>query len=128
MALVIGSANAESGMSQAIYQVMDAQLSPPLQAAVDSAEGPAKTEAQKALDGARAGWKKLSFAIASGVIGHLTANLEISGITVQGNLTTSVVGKTGLADPGNHQHGVSLSGVANNVVFTQNNDGTGRIR
>lgn len=128
MALVIGSVNADSGMSQAIYQVLDAQLSPPLQAAVDNAPEPAKAEAQKALDGAREGWKKVSFAIATGVINHITASMEIFGVTVQGNVTTTVQGNTGLSNPGNHQHSVNLSGVVNNVVFTQNNNGTGRVR
>lgn len=127
MALSIGSANADSGMSQAIYQVIDSQLSPPLQKAVDDAQGDAKAKAQEALDGARAGWKKLSFAIATGVVNHITANMEIFGITTQGNVSTTVQGSTGPAAPA-HQHTVSLPGTASNVVFAQNNDGTGHVR
>ena len=128
MAMIIGSVNADAGMSQAIFQVMDNQLSPPLQNAVDNAEGEAKAKAQEALDGAREGWRKLSFAIASGVISHITANMEIFGIATQGNVNTTVQGNTGPANPANHLHNVNLSGVATNVTFTQSNDGSGRIR
>jgi hypothetical protein len=128
MALIIGSVNADAGMSQAIYQEVDKQLSPPLQKAVDNAEGEAKAKAQEALDGAREGWKKLSFAIANGVISHITANMEIFGIATRGNVNTTVQGNTGPANPANHLHNVNLSGVAANVTFTQNNDGTGRVR
>lgn len=128
MGLVFGSENADSGMSQAIYEEMDKQLSPLLKKAVDDAEGGAKAKAQEALDKAREGWRKLSYAIAKGVIEHITANMEIFGIQTQGNVNTTVQGNTGTAPPGNHLHGVNLSGQANNVVFTQSNDGTGRVR
>jgi hypothetical protein len=128
MALQIGSENATSGMSQAIYQEVNQHLSPPLQKAVDDAEGGAKAKAQEALDKAREGWKKLSYAIAKGVIEHITANMELFGIQTQGNVNTTMQGNTGTAPPGNHLHGVNLSGQANNVVFTQSNDGTGRVR
>jgi len=120
--------NADAGMSQAIYLEMDKLLSPPLQQAVDNAQGDAKAGAQKALDEARKGWKKLAFSIARGVIGYITANMEVFGVTVQGKVTTAVTGNTGTAEPGNHQHNLNLSGVANDVIFTQNNDGVGRIR
>jgi Flp pilus assembly protein TadG len=121
--------NADAGMSQAIFLKMDRLLSPPLQEAVDNAKDAAtKAGAQKALDEARKRWKKLAFSIASGVISYITANMEIFGVTVQGNVTTTVTGNTGTAEPGNHQHNVNLSGVENDVVFTQNNDGTGRVR
>lgn len=128
MALIIGSVNADAGMSLAIYLEMDKQLSPPLQTAVDNAEGEAKVKAQEALDGARDGWKKLSFAIASGVINHITANMEIFGVATRGNVNAVVQGNTGSADPSNHLHNVNLSGVATNVTFTQSNDGIGRVR
>ena len=128
MALIIGSENADTGMSQAIYLEMDRLLSPPLQEAVDKAQGAAKTEAQKALDEARKGWKKLAFAIANGVINHIVANMEIFDITTRGDVTTSVQGNTAVANPGNHQHNINLVGTASNIVFTQNNNGTGRVR
>lgn len=112
MALIIGTENADSGMSLAIYQEMDLLLSPPLQAAVDNAQGAAKEGAQKALDEARKGWKKLAYAIAKGVSNHLASNLEVRGVTVQGNVAAQVSGNTA---------------TATGVVFTQNNDGTGRV-
>jgi hypothetical protein len=128
MALVIGSVNADAGMSQAIYQVIDAQLAPPLQAAVDKAPEPqAKKMAQNALDGAREGWKKLAFAIATGVITHITTNMEICGITVTGIVPTVVTGDTEPAAPGNHQHAVNLAVAVRDEVFKQN-EGTGRAR
>ncbi len=127
MALIIGSENSDAGMSQAIYQEMDKQLSPPLQKSVDDAEE-AKAKCQEALDGSREAWKKLSFAIATGVINHITANMEVFGITTRGNMNTTVQGNTGPANPANHLHSVNLSGVAANVTFTQSNDGTGRVR
>lgn len=128
MALGIGSTKADSGMSQAIYQEMDKQLSPPLQEAVDSAEGDAKVKAQEALDGAREGWKKLSYAIAKGVIEHIQTNMEIVGIQTQGNVSAAVEGNTGPANPANHVHSVDLTGSQNNLVFTQSNDGTGHVQ
>ena len=99
MALIIGSVNADSGMSKAIYDEVDALLSPPLQAAVDEATDAAKPKAQEALDAARDGWKKLSFAIAKGVIGHTVSNLEVVGVQTRGNVSASVSGSTGAAPP-----------------------------
>lgn len=129
MALIIGSEKADAGMSQAIYQEMDNVLSPPLQKAVEDAQGDdAKKAAQKILNDARTLWKKLAFAVASGVINHITANMEVFGVTAKCNVTTAVTGNTGPAAPENHQHNVNLSGIANDVIFTQNNDGIGRVR
>lgn len=128
MALEIGSEKADSGMSQAIYREVDRQLSPPLQQAVNSAQGEAKAKAQEALDGAREGWKKLSYAIAKGVIEHIKANMEIRSVKTRGNVSTTVKGTTGLTGPGPHQHSVDLSGKQTDVVFTQNNDGTGLVK
>ena len=128
LALEIGSENAESGMSMAIYQEIDRLLSPPLQQAVDDAQTAARAGAQEALDVAREGWRKLSYAIAQGVINHLTANMEILGVETQGDVNTTVSGSTGPAPPVSHVHAVSLSGTQNDVVFTQSNDGTGHVR
>lgn len=80
MVLEIGSANADSGMSQAIYQEMDRLLSPLFQD-VD----------QETLDAARKGWKKLSFAIASGVISHILSNMEIIDIHASGTIDSQMV-------------------------------------
>jgi hypothetical protein len=128
VALVIGSVNADAGMSKAIYDQVDALLSPPLQEAVDNAEGPAKAKAQEALDAARDGWKKLSFAVATGVIGHVLSNMEVVGVQTRGNVNAQVTGQTGPAAPGPHPHAVSLSATQNNLTLTQSNDGTGRVR
>jgi hypothetical protein len=120
--------NPAKAMDEIIYEALDELLSPPLQKAVDDAQGDAKAMAQEALDGARDGWKKLSFAIARGVIGHITSNMEIHGIQTRGSVSATVQGNTGFADPGNHRHAVNLSSQASNVTFTQSNDGTGRVR
>jgi hypothetical protein len=128
MALTVGSENADSGMSQAIYAEVDRLLSPPLVAAVNSSPDAAKPKAQEALDAARAGWRKLSYAIASGVVSHVTANMEVFGIQTRGNVPVTASGSTGAAPPANHVHTVSISGQANDITFTQINDGTGRVR
>lgn len=129
MGLIVGSTNAGSGMSQAIFQEMDDQLSPPLQKAVDEApDDTVKKGAQTALDEARNSWRKLSYAIAKGVVDHITANMEIVGIETQGDVNTSVQGATGSADPARHLHTVNLTGEENDVIFVQSNDGTGHVR
>jgi hypothetical protein len=78
MAMQIGDDQASSGMAKAIYDMMDQIMKPTVPA--DS------------LEDARKGWKKLAFAVASGVITHIKSNMEISGIQGQGNVTTNVVG------------------------------------
>ena len=128
MALVVGSENADSGMSQSIFLEIDRLLSPPLQAAVNSAQGDAKAKAQEALDAARSGWRKLAFAVASGVISHITTSMEVFGIQTRGNVAMTVNGNTGTAAPANHTHTVNINSSANNVTFNQSNDGTGRVR
>lgn len=127
MAMVIGTRVADSGMTKAIYDQMNGLLSPPLQEAVDDATAEAKPKAQEALDAAREGWKILSFAIATGVINHIVANMEIRGVQTQGNISAGASGDTGTAPPGNHKHTVSLTATQNGVTFTQSNDGTGRV-
>ena len=117
MALTIGDKEATTGMTKAIYDELRALLEEDL-----------KSLGEDKLAPIREGWKKIAYAVAKGVIDHITANLEVFGVTVQGNVTTAVTGNTNRSDPGNHLHAVDLSGMANNVVFTQNNDGTGRVR
>jgi hypothetical protein len=113
MALDPGTKYADSGMSKAIYDAINEELSLPLEQTVEAAEGDAKTKAQAALDGARDGWKKLAYAIATGVISHITDYMEVYDITTQGDVTTTIQGNIG---------------TAHNVVFTQNNDGAGHVR
>ena len=128
MALSIGSAAADSGLSKAIYDQLDAVLAPPLQAAVDAASDAAKPAAAGVLASARDGWRHLAFAVATGVVNHLVANLEVTGVTVSGTVSVPVTGQTnGPNVPPAHTHGVALSPTAS-AGLTQNNGGTGLIR
>lgn len=117
MALQIGDLDATSGMTKAIYDQMRVVLEPGLEGLAEDKKAPIRDN-----------WKKTAFAVAKGVVDHLLANLEIVGVTCRGNVAASVSGNTGPADPAAHAHAVSLTGTQNNVVFTQNNDGTGRVR
>src|SRR5262245_6968481 len=63
MPLNAGDPAATGGLARAIYDVLDAQLRPPLEA---SLEDPAEQ-----LPPIQDAWKKLSFCIASGVVEHL---------------------------------------------------------
>lgn len=124
------------GMSLGIYKKLDFYLSPPLQEAINKAKKLGKKEgkekavaaAQKALDKARQGWKKLAYSIAFGVIEHIKSNMEIKGITTRGNVTIDVQGNTKPEVVGGHTHPVDISSTKENVVFTQNNDGTGHVQ
>jgi hypothetical protein len=127
MPLDIGSASASIGMSKAIFEELDNQLSPPLQDAINDAIGNAKYELQKALEEARKGWQKLAYAIAKGVIGHILLNMEIVGIKTSGDVMTTVQGNTTPASFDNHQHTVSGTGVQLALEFAQSNDGPGHV-
>ena len=78
MALQAGDAQASSGMSSTIYQQINAILSPDIDPA--------------ALPKVQTSWKKLAFAIASGVIASLKSDMEIAGIQASGSFTAPVVG------------------------------------
>ena len=107
---------------------MDALLAPPLQKAVDSASGDAKAVAQDALDTARKSWKQLAFAIANGVINHLIANMEITGIQTTGNVDATVNGSTGPFPPGPHVHPVALIATQQSVKFSQSGSTLGHVK
>jgi hypothetical protein len=92
MALQIGTQDAQSGLTKEIFTVMDTLLSPAFQTAIDRAAGDGKTAAQSTLDQARTGWKAIAFAIATGVVQHLQANLEIRGVQVSGTVNAPVSG------------------------------------
>jgi hypothetical protein len=62
MSLNAGDREATQGLTAAIYTALDAELRPPLEDAETKPED--ITQSQEA-------WKKLSFAIATGVINHL---------------------------------------------------------
>lgn len=101
MPLQIGTIAATSGMTKAVYDQMDAILSPPL-------SGLKPAEMAKVRDS----WKQLAFAISKGVIDHLKANMEINGVQTRGNINAAVAGS---------------AATQTGVVFTQNNDGKGRV-
>jgi hypothetical protein len=129
MALEIGTLQATSGMTKAIFDQIDTLLSPPLQKAVDEARGGPKVKAQEALDLARDGWRKLAFSIATGVIGHLLSNLEVVGVKTKGDVAAAASNvATTPGPPGPHTHLVTLTANQNGVTFTQSNDGTGRVK
>jgi hypothetical protein len=117
MALTIGNKAATTGMSKDIYDtlrtVLEEDLPPDLR--------------EDDLEAMRESWKKIAFAVATGVIEHIKANMEINGIETRGDVTTSVNGNTNPAAPGAHTHGVGLAGNATSVTFTQSNDGTGLV-
>lgn len=128
MAMTIGTAEANTGMSKDIFAQMDTLLAPPLQKAVDDASGDdAKAVAQEALDAARTNWKQLAFAIANGVVTHLIANMEIAGLQATGNVAASVNGASGPAPPGPHVHTVGLTATQQSVTFTQSGSTFGHV-
>jgi hypothetical protein len=101
MALQIGDASAGSGLAGAIYDQLDAVLSPPL------------ADDEATLAAAQDGWRNLALAIATGVVEHLVANLEVRGVQTTGSVSAPVA------------NGVA---VQSGVLLTQSNDGTGRVR
>lgn len=101
MALDIGNAQATSGMTKLIYDEINAQLSPPL-----------SDTAPDDMAVIQDSWKKLAFAISTGVVTHLLSNLEIKDVNCGGTISAAVSGGTA---------------TQNNVVFTQNNPGSGLV-
>jgi len=78
MALQAGNAAASAGMSMTIYQKINEVMSP----GIDAASLPKVQES----------WKKLAFAIATGVIASIKGDMEISGIQASGNFSAPVTG------------------------------------
>lgn len=93
MALTIGDKDASTGMTKAIYDELWAAL-----------ENDLKILGEDKLNPIREGWKKIAYAVSKGVIEHIKANMEITGIQTQG----------------------AINGV--NVVSTQGNSGTGLVK
>ncbi len=71
MALQVGDQTATTGMTKAIFDKLDEALGPGI-ASLPAAD----------KETVRNGWRKLAFAIAGGVVNHITANMEIFGIQV----------------------------------------------
>ncbi|NIM18414.1 MAG: hypothetical protein GTO45_41065 [Candidatus Aminicenantes bacterium] len=115
MGLEPGDITATGGMSKAIY---DALFNNMKDGFPDSE--PSEDVCQS--------WKKLAYSIAFGVIEHIKSNMEIKGITTKGDVSITISGSTGIADPADHTHSVGLSDTDSDVVFTQNNDGTGLVQ
>jgi hypothetical protein len=115
MGLIDGDNTAESGMSKAIYDQLRFELEPAL-----------GEISKENLDAIQKLWRQLASAVARGVIQHIKTNMEIFGIQTRGNVNASVSGNTSPAS--GHSHGVNLTGLQSNVVFTQSNDGTGHVR
>jgi hypothetical protein len=105
VALQPGDASASAGMSLTIYTHINDVLK-------DSV--PPKT-----LPDAQASWKKLAFAIASGVIEHLKTNMEISGI--QGTASPS------LTVAGTSPSGAVTGTATGSVTTTQSGPFTGHV-
>ena len=76
MALVIGDVNASTGMSKAIFDELKNQLSGGI--------------APADLQNVEPSWKKLAFAIATGVVNHLKSNMEIQTIKTSGQINADV--------------------------------------
>lgn len=84
MPLQIGDQNATIGMSRDIFQELENQLS----------NGMEPEEVEKV----RPSWRRLAFAVATGVITHITANMEISGIESAGDVETTIQGTVNVTD------------------------------
>ena len=111
MTLKAGDNTAPEGtMAHAIYDKLSSEME----------EGIELTEDE--LKPVREKWRKLSYAIAHGVIEHLKSNMVIKDIQTEGTVTTSVSGSTGgtsIPIDATHTHSVSLSGQSANVIFDQ---------
>lgn len=73
MALQIGDAGAAGGMTKEIYDKLNELLMPSVP--------------QENLTDAQNGWKKLAFAIATGVVTHVLSNMEVAGVSVSGQVS-----------------------------------------
>jgi hypothetical protein len=117
MALNIGDQAASSGMTKAIYDQLQAVLESDLEGLGEEEKAPI-----------RQNWKKMAFAVATGVINHILSNMEIVGIKTRGNVSTTISGATAPAPPAAHVHNVNLTGKQEGFDATQSNDGTGHVQ
>ncbi len=111
MAMEIGKIDAAGGMTKAIYDELETLLKPGLGDLSD-----------EDLEPIRETWRKIALAVATGVINHIKANMEIKDVETRGNVPATVSGSTGIptvpVDP-NHTHTIELSGEATDVTFQQ---------
>ena len=125
--------NENDGLDIALYKQLYAWLSKPFLDGIDKADSEnnevTKTLLEEALEQAKIGWKKMAYALANGTVTYLTNNMEIHGIQTTGQIKTSIQGCTQASDaPPIHEHTVTLTGIQNEVVFSQNDDGRGHVR
>jgi hypothetical protein len=105
VALQPGDVSASAGMSLTIYTHMNDVLK-------DGVPPDTLPKAQES-------WKKLAFAIASGVIEHLKSNMEITGIQGQATANLTVAGSVA---------GTAVSGTATGSITTsQSSPFTGHV-
>lgn len=107
MALIIGDENASQGMTKVIYEKIREVMEP-----IDGVEG-------DQLEDIRESWRKLSYAIAHGVVNHIKTNMEIKKIQTIDKVT--VQGSTGTALPSDHSHTVDIDAENADLEFTETN-------
>jgi hypothetical protein len=108
MALVIGDQTATTGLTQSIFEQMDAVLM--------SAEDKGKLKPPD-LEKVRDGWRKLAFAIAAGVIDHLKENMEVTGIKASGTVSLDV----------KNDSSVHIGTASGSVTLSQSGPTTGHV-
>lgn len=107
MGLIIGDENASQGMTKAIYDKIRQVMEP-----IDGVS-------EEQMTDIRASWKKLSHAIAHGVVSHIKSNMEIKKIRTIDKV--SVQGATGTAPPSAHSHSVAIAAEDADLQFTETN-------
>lgn len=106
MTLIPGDIGATTGMAEAIYAQIQGNIEPDMPDMED-------------IEAVRDGWRKLAHAVATGVVAHIQANLELLDAATNGTPVRNVDGVTD-ADPGggNHTHAAgTLSVTLNNLSF-----------
>lgn len=93
MALIIGDENGTQGMTKAIYDKIRQVMEP-----IDGMS-------EEQMTDIRASWKKLSYAIAHGVVSHIKSNMELKKIKTIDR--ASMQGTTGTTNA--HAHGVDIA-------------------
>ncbi len=112
MALIIGDESASQGMSKSIYDKISDVMEP-----IDGVSG-------EGLEDVRNSWRKLAFAVATGVVEHIKSNMEISGVEVSINDVSTTVNVTTSCSSGPGTGAGTGSGTA---TGQQSNDGIGHI-
>ncbi len=112
MALIIGDESASAGMSKSIYDKLRDVMEP-----IDGVTG-------DDLEDVRNSWRKLAFAVATGVVEHIKLNMEISGVDVSINDVSTNVNVTTSCPSGSGTGAGTGSGAA---TGQQSNGGIGHV-